>query len=101
MAKQYRKLIILIIILLAFPYPVWYCVNHYTAGLVDQTQLIEFGMQEDFVYCQEWRPELFDDDACNFSEKVDIWSAGCLIVEVFSKKRPNDRLKKNIKSFLN
>ena len=55
-----KKLIILIIIVLAIPYPAWYGVNYYSAGLVDQTQLIEFGMQEDFVYCQNWRPDLLD-----------------------------------------
>lgn len=62
MVKQYKKLIILIAILLAIPYPSWYGVNYYVAGLVDQTQLIEYGMVDDFLYCNDWRPELLDLD---------------------------------------
>ena len=62
MAKQYIKLITLIIILLAIPYPTWYATNYYTAGLIDQTQLIEYGMEDDFIYCNDWRPRLFDQD---------------------------------------
>lgn len=60
--KNKLKLIVLIIIVLALPYPAWYGVNYYAAGLVDQTQLIEFGLEDDFFYCNEWRPELFDPD---------------------------------------
>ena len=46
-------------ILAALPFPTWYYGNWYAAGLVDQNQLIEFGMEEDFLYCNKWRPELF------------------------------------------
>lgn len=59
MATQYRKLILLII-LLAIPYPIWHAINYYAAGLVDQTALIEFGYEDDFMYCNDWRPELLD-----------------------------------------
>ena len=58
--KGKRRIIALLIILAALPYPAWYGVNWYAAGLVDQTQLIEFGMQDDFIYCNDWRPELLD-----------------------------------------
>lgn len=34
-------------------------------------------------------PELFDSDNIkNLGEKVDIWSLGCVILEIFSNKRP-------------
>ena len=31
--------------------------NYYAAGLVDQKQLLEFGMEDDFEYCYKWRPD--------------------------------------------
>ena len=62
MDKSYKKIILLVIFVLAIPYPSWYGVNWYAAGMVDQTDLITFGYQEDFVYCQKWRPDLFDLD---------------------------------------
>mmetsp|Transcript_34646 Transcript_34646/g.6239 ORF Transcript_34646/g.6239 Transcript_34646/m.6239 type:complete len:81 (+) Transcript_34646:1145-1387(+) len=34
-------------------------------------------------------PELFDSENIkNLGEKVDIWSLGCVILEIFSNKRP-------------
>ena len=60
--KKYKILIILIVILLTSPYPVWYWANWYGAGLVDQTSLIEFGMEEDFIHCHKWQPELLNLD---------------------------------------
>ena len=57
-----KRLIIIITVLLGLIYPVYYTTHWYAAGLVDQTQLIEFGMEDDFLYCQKWRPELFDQD---------------------------------------
>lgn len=62
MAKQYKKLIILLMILLAIPYPAYYGVNYYAAGLVDQTKLIEYRMQDAFLYCNDWRPELLNNE---------------------------------------
>lgn len=60
MIKQYKKLILLIVIILSIPYPSWYAVNYYAAGLADQTSLIEYGMEDDFMYCNDWRPERLD-----------------------------------------
>ena len=40
-------------------------INRYAAGLIDQSKLIEFGMEEDFMYCQKWRPEKF-----NINDKI-------------------------------
>lgn len=57
---QYRKLIILVTMLGGLSYIAWFGVNRYAAGLCDQTQLIEFGMEDDFLYCNKWRPELLD-----------------------------------------
>ena len=58
-----KRLLILIIFVLALIYPIWYASNWYAAGLVDQVDLIRFGMNEDFLYCNKWRPELLDKDA--------------------------------------
>ena len=57
--KSKGKLIVLLAVLMAIPYPAWYGVNYYAAGLMDQTTLIELGYEDDFFYCQEWRPELW------------------------------------------
>ena len=38
---------------------IYYAVSWYSAGLVDQYELAEFGMEKDFVYCNTWRPDLF------------------------------------------
>lgn len=36
-------------------------------------------------------PELFDSDRiCDIGVKIDIWSLGCVFVELFSGKRPWD-----------
>ena len=53
--NKHKKLIVLIAVLLAIPYPTWYAANYYAAGLVDQTSLIEFGMEDDFLYCHKCR----------------------------------------------
>ena len=57
---KFKRTVILIIILLGISCFAWYGVNYYAAGMVNQTQLIEFGFEEDFLYCNEWRPELLD-----------------------------------------
>ena len=54
------RFVVLAIFLIGIAYPAWYGVNYYTAGLVKQEKLIEFGMEEDFLYCHAWRPELLD-----------------------------------------
>ena len=69
MTLKYRLLLI-IILLGTLIYPVWYAVNWYAAGLIDQTQLIEFGMDEDFIYCHSWRPELLDKNNFFYRAKV-------------------------------
>ena len=38
-------------------YPAWYGINWYVAGLVEQTALIEFGMEEDLIY-SSWFDQL-------------------------------------------
>ena len=58
--NPYSRLTALSIILLTISYTLWYGVNWYAAGLTDQTDLIEFGMEEDFIYCNDWRPQEFD-----------------------------------------
>ena len=60
MTATHKKILILIIVLLTIPYPVWYAVNYYAAGLNPENfpKYVEFGMAEDFLYCYEWRPEL-------------------------------------------
>ena len=55
------RIAVLLILLAALLFPVWYAVNWYSAGLVDQSKLIEFGMEEDFFYCHQWRPERFNE----------------------------------------
>lgn len=62
MAKRQYKFILLTIILLTTLYSSWYGVNYYAAGLADQTSLIEYGMEDDFIYCNDWRPKLLDKD---------------------------------------
>ena len=60
--KINHKLFAIKIFLLSLIYPIYYSVNWYAAGLVDQHQLIEFGMEEDFLYCHKWRPEKLNID---------------------------------------
>ena len=55
-----KKLILIVVLLIVLTFPAWYGVNYYAAGLVKQEQLIEFGMEEEFLYCNKWRPELLD-----------------------------------------
>ena len=59
--KKY-KFTLIGVILLSLYFCSWYCVNWFSAGLTDQLKLIEFGMQEDFIYCNDWRPELLSLD---------------------------------------
>lgn len=61
--KIFRKLTILIFVMLISIYSIFYFVNWYVAGLVDQVKLIEYNMVEDIRYCQKWRPELLNRDA--------------------------------------
>ena len=63
MTRKSIRITILTVILAALPYPLWNASNWYAAGLVDQHQLIEFGMEEDFLYCNKWRPELLKEEA--------------------------------------
>ena len=37
-----------------------YFVHYYTAGLTEQAQLVEFGYEDDLIYCSHWRPDKFD-----------------------------------------
>ena len=46
--KSHRRIKVLVLILAGLPYPVWYGVNWYAAGLVTQTALIEFNFEDDF-----------------------------------------------------
>ena len=62
MAEVNKRIAIIIIAFTLFGYIAWYLLNWYWAGTVSQAKLIEFNMQEDFSYCQKWRPELFDKD---------------------------------------
>jgi hypothetical protein len=57
-----KKIIFLIVVVFIIAIPGWNAANYYAAGLVNQTDLIEFGYEEDFLYCQKWRPELLDID---------------------------------------
>lgn len=75
------RLIIIISILLLLIYPIWYGANWYAAGLIDQTKLIEYNMVDDFFYCQEWRPELFNKNAkITYYEKK---------ITYYEKKKPD------------
>jgi len=77
--KARKKLILLIALLLAILYPSWYCINWYAAGLADQVELIEFNMEDDFLYCNKWRPGLLPESAVvkhkNLSVPLISWAA--------------------------
>ena len=45
------RLIVLSLLVSGSTYITWYGGNYYAAGLVDQTMLIEFDMDDDFWYC--------------------------------------------------
>ena len=54
------RLIVLSLLVSGSTYITWYGGNYYAAGLVDQTMLIEFDMDDDFWYCYNWRPDKLD-----------------------------------------
>lgn len=76
-----KRLLVLALILVALPYPVWYYGNWYAAGLANQVELIEFNMEDDFYYCNKWRPELLNKDAkiTYYVADKGNWSKGTLI----------------------
>ena len=78
--KNLIRPIILTLFLSLFSYFSWYWVNWYSAGLVDQIDLIEFDMEDDFIYCNDWRPELLDKHAkLKFEYRIQNRSNGRII----------------------
>lgn len=68
-----RKTIILLGLFITISWLTWYGGKYYTAGLIDQTALIEYGMEEDFIHCNKWRPEKFNKNKKIEGYKVTIY----------------------------
>ena len=51
-----KRLVFLLCLILTPMVPAYYFVNYFTAGIIDQHQLIEFSHNDTYFYCQKWRP---------------------------------------------
>ena len=60
MNKTSVKYLLLFVTAILFSWGSWHGINWYAAGKVEQTSLIEFSYEEDFLYCHKWRPELLN-----------------------------------------
>ena len=96
MKRSKKRLIFIMIILCSMIYPIYYATHWYAAGLVDQNQLIEFGMEGDFLYCNKWRPDNTGRTALYYAIKNNLPKQTEMLLEKGAKLNPiyrNEALK--------